>query len=194
MIPRLIIASALLCSFLSCHYRFLPSTQTAHVSTIEVPYVENAPDGQLTEAIIEQLAFSTSFRYVPSGGDVALICRVDHIKHQNIGYVFQNNSSGRPTDTLSPNETRKTMVLEVSLINPKTKEVLLPPTQISAEVDFDYGLYQIEQKDVNFSMGQLNPYYTADQVAFLPLYEKISKKIVNLLNMHSWEKFQAGSL
>ena len=80
----------------SCGYR-LEEEELEDVGriSISIPFVKGDVDGQLTNAIVRELASTGSFRYVRDGGRYTLLVTVVHDHKEKIGYRYDRKPKGQ---------------------------------------------------------------------------------------------------
>ena len=168
-----------------CGYRFGDGGIASLYRTISVPFVEGDWDGDLTAAIVGQIARSGSYQYLKEGGAVTLLIELDDLKDKNIGFRYYRNKEGMLKKDIIPTETRVTATAKVTLLEAASGTLLLGPTFISASVDFDHDFYSSRDAVNIFSLGQLNDYDSAYDAVHRPLNRALAQKIGDFVN-DSW--------
>lgn len=149
--------------------------------TISVPFITDDVDGALTNDVIRRLSRISPFEYQPCGGDLILQASILEVRDENIGFSYDVTHRGRMTKSIIPTETRLTMLLEVSLVDAVSGEVILGPNRLRGCVDFDHE-YESSRNSINiFSLGQLSDYDDAYDEAFDPLNRIMARKIVDFV-------------
>lgn len=181
----------LLCS--SCGYRWANEGETA----ISIPYIQGDRYGIFTSQLIRQINESSKFTFSNFNGDYCLKVSIVEVTYDQIGwrrdFLLDN---GVLQDNIRPTEERKNMKVEIRLEQSGSGEPILGPTIISAYVDYDY-LDQDALQDLafvdpatgtttvlQFSLGQLETIESAQEASLIPLFQLLSQKIVNLLNVN----------
>lgn len=180
----------------SCGYHVVEDESPDFVSTITVPYVVGDSAGQLTAELVGQLS-SEGFRCLPNDGNLVLKVVIIQNENERIGYRYEReHPSGKLTKHLLPVESRKNVTAEVTLINAATDEVLIGPSIVKADADFDYVLFDSirdlsfispgghREKTIRFSLGQLDTVEGAQDDATLVVYRHLAAKIVDGIVNH----------
>ena len=177
-----------LCLFLSsCGYHLgqggegLPSRYT----TISVPYVIGDQNGMLTATIIKEIVQSGSFEYRSYGGSLILKVLEIDLSQENIGFRYDRKKRGKLTKDTIPTEARFTSVVEVSVIDAASCQILLGPVRLSASIDYDHDYYSSRDGVNIFSLGQLSDLEEAHDAVKTPLNKAIAQKIVSYISQ-SW--------
>jgi len=179
--------------FLSgCGYRIEEGKDAEDPIAIRVPYVEGDVDGLMTQAITRELATSGYFR--PDGQDAHFTLKVAirSLGNDGIGYRYdRKEKSGGLQHNLVGAENRRTVHVDVTLIDERTEEVILGPTSVSADEDYDFvGVHSLRgltfinaqgerQTSLSFSLGQLDSIEGAQDDALSPLFKRLAQKIVD---------------
>jgi hypothetical protein len=176
----------LLCFVLSgCGYKAGLGDLPREYCTIQIPYVDGDRDGDLTRQIVEKMAASSTFRYVPYGGDLLLCVKILNYTNDNIGFRYDRNKEDELTHSIIPTETRLTVLTEVKVIDRCQGLTVLGPVRITSSVDFDHDYYG-PRRDINVkSLGQLSDIDVAFDSALYPLNRNLAEKIVDYV-IHSW--------
>jgi hypothetical protein len=180
----------------SCGYRWTSANDLP--PSVEVPYLTGDEDGSLTSEIIRTLnargireVRRSDARYRLEGS--ILGGSVDTIGYRRDPQLIR----GKISKNLVSTEARKTLTLQVSLIDTYTGKELLGPVEIVACEEFDYvdgdsipdliftNPSGIEQTVLSFSLGQLESSEAAQEAATRPLYRKIAQKVVDAISS-SW--------
>lgn len=169
----------------SCHYRFDSGELAQHFSTVSIPYAEGDEDGDLTTQLIRTLSTSSSLRYQPKDGDLILKVKIAELRDENIGFNYDRKRHGELRKYLIPKETRLNAVVELTVVEAKTGEIIRGPTRIWGSVDFDHDYYSSRRAANIISLGQLNDIDAAKDIAIHPLNRVLAEKIVDYLN-NSW--------
>lgn len=169
----------LLIALASCGYRQegVPSFEDA--PTLSIPYVEGDPDGQITKALVYQVASSGRYVYQACSGQFILRVRVIDEYDENIGFRYERNKNCKVTREIVPVETRGWIVVEVELLS--AGQVLRGPCRLQAYTEFDHDYYTIRDRVNIFSLGQLTDVDSAEDASLTPLYRRIAEKITEWL-------------
>lgn len=162
--------------FVSCGYRQEGIPWEGDAPTISVPYVEGDPDGQMTRALIYQIAASGRYVYRTDGGCFILRSRVIDEHNENIGFRYEKNKNCKVTREIVPVETRGWIAIEVELLSSQGK-LLRGPCRIQAATEYDHDYYTIRDQVNIFSLGQLTDVDSAEDASLTPLYQRIAEKI-----------------
>jgi hypothetical protein len=179
----------------SCGYRLSLLEETK--KPLGVPYIKGDEDGLFTRILINTLSESGKFTYFSHGAENELVISILSDCSQHIGYRYDREEiTGDRINRLEPIEGRRTVVVEIKVIRANTQEILFGPIQLTSKEDYDF-VDQDSAVDVsfvnplgtrlsvlNFSLGQLDSEEGAKFAALRPLYEKLSKKIIDILFVH----------
>lgn len=188
--------------FASCGYHFegdRSSSDASHSTTITVPYVEGDSEGQLTNALVRALSGSGRYECVQDGGALVLNVKVVSDTNERIGFRYDRKEiSGALEKNLFPGENRRTLCVEVTLVDAATGEVLVGPSQARSFAEYDYvdvnSLEEISfdvvpgvrETVMNFSLGQLDSIEGAQDDSAAPLYRSLAEKIVDGIIHKTW--------
>ncbi len=183
--------SAILLILSACGYRFQGCGYRGGVPTISIPYVVGDTEGELTNELIRVFAASGDFTYLAHGGVLELkVAIIDH-RTESLGWKYNRNPNGSLTDDLVSTEARRTMMIEVTLLEAGSGEIFFGPSLVETAVDYDY--YEpdsiqdlsfitaagIRQTSVHFSLGQLDSTEGAYDSSTTPISRKAAKKILD---------------
>ncbi len=170
--------------FSSCSYRLADSTDADKKLTVSIPYVQGDYDGTLTSQLVETLQNAGGFQYVNEGGALLLHVKVIERKSDDIGFRYEPKRYTRGIKKLIPDETRRKILAEVTVVQANTNLTLLGPVYILGSCDFDHQNYS-QDNDINvFSLGQLADIDTAYDVVSIPLYRNLAQEITQYLQNH----------
>ncbi|MCE5316517.1 MAG: LPS assembly lipoprotein LptE [Parachlamydia sp.] len=183
-----------LCCFCSCGYQWMTS---AGDRTVSVPYITGDEDGSFTAELIRQLCSSGQAEVV-SQGRYRLNVAIVQEASDAIGFRRDPQKiKGKIRRHLTENEVRKSISADVSLVEGSSERLVFGPVRVSAYVDCDYvdgdSIQDLQFKDsrkvehvvLPFSLGQLEPSEAAEEAARRPLYQNLSRKIVDVM-MSEW--------
>jgi len=178
----------------SCGYQF---RDTAERPTVSVPFVQGDYEGQLTNELVKQVVASGAYEYTASGGEYVLQAKVVGDHSDRIGYQYDRKEfSGKRLGNLQANENRRTISVEVSLLDSASGTVVSGPVVVSAFSDYDYvDINSIRdlaftppggfpESVLNFSIGQLDSIEGAQDDAILSAYRQLAQKIVEAIARH----------
>jgi hypothetical protein len=168
-------------SFTSCGYHHESDTAWVCYQTVSIDPIEGDWNGDLTAALVEQIAACSSIKYHHCGGDTLLHIDLEDPDEKNIGFRYSHHKDGKIRKSIIPTETRLTAAAQVSLIEAATGKTLLGPVKIKASVDFDHDYYTTRHGVNIFSLGQLNDYDEAYDAAYSPLIKALAQKIVEYI-------------
>lgn len=176
---------ALFILFSGCGYRFGEGELATQYKTLSVPLVLGDEDGDLTAALVEQIARSGTYQYSRDEGVLILKVELIDFRDENIGFRYDRKKDGKRRKEIIPTETRLSVTAEVTLIEACSARPLLGPARILASIDFDHDYYSSRGEINVFSLGQLGDYDTAHDAAYQPLNRVLAQKIVDFIN-DSW--------
>lgn len=196
---------AILCSALlillssSCGYRFPEERLSEEPVTISVPYIKGDVEGQLNTELVRILAQDPRFDYRQKGGTLTLEVAVISDGNERVGYRYDRSpSSGKRRQNIIGTENRRTLNVEVKLIDSRTQEVLIGPVHVKGEAEYDYidsdsirdltfeNAHGAMQTIMTFSMGQLDSVEGAHDATASSIYRQLAEKIVDGLVAHGW--------
>lgn len=182
MIPRCLVFLVACLLLTNCGYKAGYDGLPIAYRTISVPYVEGDWDGQLTNALIRQINYSGCFEYKNSQANLILVVKILDFSDENIGFRYDRHKDGRLRDTIIPVETRLFALAEVSVVEACSGKIVLGPSKISANVDFDHDYYSSRNEVNVFSLGQLSDFDAASDAANTPLNAALAEKIVSYIS------------
>lgn len=185
-----------LCMLLAgCGYRWQSDSQldTPRL-TIAVPYITGDGDGSLTGEVVRALGISGIAEVRQSGARYQLQASIVQAENQTIGYRRDRQKiSGESKKNLVASEARKTLTVDVALLERDTGKIIRGPFRIEADSDYDYvdgdsiqDLTFISPKGfpiivLPFSLGQLEPIDAAEEAAIRPLNVRIAKAMTDVI-------------
>lgn len=182
------------CSFLllaGCGYHIGEQRECLRESSLSIPYVEQDIDGQLTDELVKAFSASGVFTYRPSCGALELSVKIFEQDNKCLGWRYNRNAEGKRNKDLICTEGRRHIAAEVTLIDTLNDEILVGPTVVQADLDFDYyepdSLQDLSfinaagkrQTSIKFSLGQLDSTEGAYDAAWTPLSRLLAKKILD---------------
>ncbi|NGX26739.1 MAG: hypothetical protein K940chlam6_00664 [Chlamydiae bacterium] len=161
--------------------------------TVSVPYVIGDFEGELTGALAIALSQAAAFRYTNGQGDWTLKAKILEATNDRIGYRYDRNPvSGKLRDNVMGIENRKTISVEISIVDSITGKQILGPQIVKAGADYDYvdsnSLQDLSFIDpatgarttsIAFSLGQLDSVGSAGENAIYPIYDRLAQRIVD---------------
>jgi hypothetical protein len=175
-----------------CHYSFQEEGASLQGKTVTVPYILGDFEGKFTDELIRALAASGVFSPVQSGGELLLKVNVVSNENTKIGYRHhRDDTTGRIRKRLMPTEDRRTMTVEIILVDQVSGAVVVGPEVVTAYVDYDYvdpdSIRELAFIDaqgkpqivLDFSLGQLDSIEGAQDDANVPLFRILSQKIID---------------
>ncbi len=179
----------------SCGYNLGRSQNLDNVS-VSVPYIKQDLSGYFTSELIKNLSYSSNLSYKYSNSDYVLCVKIIDSNTSQIGYKYDRNNENVRQNNLRATEGRQKITASVELIDRATNSTKFGPFEVSASSDFDYvdpdSLNDLSFIDptgnrttvLAFSLGQLESIESAKEAASKPLYEKLSKKIVDAISAY----------
>jgi hypothetical protein len=169
-------------SFSSCgYYHGNEGVLASSCQTISIDLLADDWNGDLTAALVECLAASSTIQYRTYGGDMILQVKLEDLDEKNIGFRYDRHKDGKILKSIVPSETRLTALAKVTLLEAATNTSILGPIMIKASIDFDHDYYNTRNGVNIFSLGQLNDYDEAYDAAYRPLMIALAEKIVDYL-------------
>lgn len=151
-------------------------------ATINIPYACGDSSGFFTQELIKAVATSSNLRYSSDCASYVLEVTLDCIKSEPIGFRYEQTYEGVIGKRLVSSEQQLTMKANVSVKKCRSGQVVIPKFCVMETIEFDFEPETSPQNQTSFSMGQLDFENAANDAAKIPLYEKLSKKIVDYLN------------
>ena len=173
--------------FLSnCGYRIEEKQETISLGSIK-----GDPNGAFARTLTQLLATSGRFQYQDKNGRFLLEVALIGEAHTSIGYQFDRDPlSGKTVERLVPNERRREVTAQMSLIDRRTQQVIKGPITITAFVDYDF-VDSDSLKDaafihpdgrletsLSFSRGQLDSIRGAQAISTSTIQKQLATKIV----------------
>lgn len=188
MLSRVLVLLFLLTS---CSYHAGRSNSTEKI-VVSVPYIKGDYNGLFTNELIKQISYSPSFNYTYSHSDYLLKVEILSDITDQIGYKYDRNNENQRQKYIRATEGRQTVVAIVELVDLKTNETKYGPFEVKADSEFDYVdpdslndlSFVVDDKRVTvlaYSLGQLESIDSAKEASLKPLYECLSKKIVDAI-------------
>ena len=184
----------LLTLLLGCGYQLGQGSKLDEYRTISIPYICGDRTGEITDALIKEMSRSGVFAYRNHSADLCLKVEIIEFVEQNIGYQqgpdsnygYDDKSTGyRSGKTVIPNETRLTVIAEVTVVESRTGCVKLGPGRIRASDDFDHDYYFSPDGINQTSLGQLTNMEAARDAVMRPLSVVFAEKVVDYI-VNSW--------
>ena len=176
----------------SCSYH-LGKTSNIEKLQICIPYIKDDFNGSLTNELIKQISYCPNITYKNSNAKFLLNVKILSNTNEKIGYKYYRDNKYERKNFLMATEGRQVVIAEIKLIDINADKVIFGPYNVSADSEFDY-VDQDSISDLSFidaagnrktvlsySLGQLESFENAKEGALRPLYEKLSKKIVDLI-------------
>lgn len=194
----------ILCVAASCGYH-TSDRNLSRIRSISVPYVGGDVDGQFTDHLAYALAACGRFNYEQSGGRYQLNVNILSNQDHRIGYRYdRQGKKGKKLKNIVGTEQRKSITVEVKLMDSCTEELIFGPELVTSTAEYDYidgnsikdlifdtteeeiNNNKIKNKKVviNFSAGQLDSQDAASKDSLTPLYRNLAEKIVSGVLSH----------
>jgi hypothetical protein len=197
--------SAALLLLFGCGYHFEGSRNDHGTVSVSIPYIKGDSGGVLNSELAKAFASSGLFGYVQNGGELTLQAAILVDGDERIGFRFDRDpTTGDRRDNIIGTENRRSMTIEIRLLDSHTQEVLVGPKTIVAFADYDYvdsnsirdltfrPEHHHHEKTLDFSLGQLDSLDGAHQDASVPIFRLAAQKIVDgLLNRVVLERIAA---
>lgn len=179
---RFSIATIALLSILSsCGYHLGSGSAPWVGSTISVPYVCGDTTGEVTKALIREIASSGGFQYDDCTGCYSLCVSILDRGEENIGFRYDINKQGTLTTTVIPVEGRSRYVAEFSLVEIASGCIVLGPERISASVEYDHEFDYGNEDLNNLSLGQVSDVEAARDAVPYRVGKALAQRIVDYL-------------
>jgi hypothetical protein len=187
--------------FFGCGYHFEGSEQREGVVSVSIPYIKGDGEGELNSALAKALGTSGLFDYVQNGGEWILQAAIIADGDDRIGFRYDRNpTTGKRRVNIVGTENRRSMSVQVTLINAHTQETLLGPQVVSATADYDYvdsnsirdltfvTIQGTPERVLDFSLGQLDSVDGAHDDTSAVVYRLLAQKIVDGLILSGIQK------
>lgn len=188
---RITLLLSLLALLTGCGYHSEdPNQFSANYQTLAVPYIVGDQEGLLTDELIKAIALSGQFTY-SENGELILEGKIKTDQTTHIGWQYDRDPiTAKRINRLIPNEGRREVSVEFSLISARTGKCIYGPTEIKADSTYDFidpdspldisflNSAKERQSVLFFSLGQLDSSEGAQNAALAPLYRKLAYKII----------------
>lgn len=175
----------------SCGYYWQhPEELSAYYRTLSVPYIIGDLEGLFTDELVKAVGRSSQFTYSKEG-EIILEGKLTNDQTTHIGWQYDRDPvKGERINRLIPNEGRREVTVQFSLVSVRTGQVLYGPIDVTAYTDYDFvdsdSLFDTSfltpkggrQSVLFFSLGQLDSTQGAQNAVLKPLYRKLAEKIV----------------
>ncbi len=175
-----------------CGYRFEGCPSNEDPITLTIPYVPGDNDGLFTEELVRQFSSSGLFECVRDGGEYILKVAITKDTNTRIGFRYdQDDTTGALKKNIIPDEFRRSIVAEVTLVKSSTDEIVFGPETVIGSSEFDcvnpsavtdltfVNPLGVREKVIQFSLGQLDSVEGAQDNAGIPLYRGLAQSIVD---------------
>lgn len=167
--------------FEGCGYHGVSKDQLA----ISIPYIQGDSKGNLNRAIAYDLSSNGLFSIVQSNAQRTLEVKIVKDRSDRVGFRYDtDNVSGSLEKNLLGIEDKRSITVEVCLIDSSSGKKLWGPFEISASIDYDYtdpgspkDLLVVTTPMPQFSLGQLDAWDGAYEDAEVPLFHKLAEQI-----------------
>lgn len=184
----------------SCGYHSaLQLSQDTSVTTISMPYIKGDTEGQLASALSTAINGSGVFDYSYSGGNCILEVAIVADSDDRVGFRYDRDpTTGALRDNIVGTENRRSLGVEIQLVDAHTEKVLFGPEVIRGSIDYDYvdGNSILDlvffkkgepQTALDFSLAQLDSVEGSHDDTNQPIYKIVADKIVNRLILQKLE-------
>ena len=141
-----------------------------------IPYVQNDETGELTADLVRAINAQPGFR-VDEGGRYLLSVKLLDSKESKLGFRYDPRKLKNGKKDLILNETRAKALVEVSVIDRFTNEIVRGPAYILGSIEYDHQESSVNNDINRLSLGQLSDIDTAEDIVYIPLYRDVSNKI-----------------
>lgn len=152
------------------------SDSIGHPKTVQIPYAMGDSTGELTRRVIAEVSKQPGFS-VDDTGQYLLTIRLLDSKDQKIGYRYDPIDLEKDKRKIILNESRAMALVEVTLKDTFSNQIVLGPAHILGAIDYDHQQNTIDKDTNEFSLGQLTDVETANDVTYIPLYRDLAVKI-----------------
>jgi hypothetical protein len=166
----------------SCGYKMGTSDCITSCSTVSVPYACGDYSGFFTQELIRAISIGSNLIYTSNCAKYKLEVSIDCIKTEPIGFRYEQFYNGVIGKRLVASEEQLTLKANVSLKKCGTNQLVIPSFCVQETIEFDFEPETSPQNQTSYSLGQLDFENAAEDAAKIPLYRKLSKKIVDYLN------------
>jgi len=165
----------------SCGYNLGHNQISEQYHTVSVPFAEGDATGAFTSDLIHVLSASGAYVYQPCNPDAILCVRLIEYYDENIGFRYDRDKDGEIAETIVPSETRRFVQAEVKLIDARRGCVVLGPSLIKVQVDFDHEFNSSRDAVNVFSLGQVTEIDGAIDAVARPLNRVLAQRIVDYI-------------
>jgi hypothetical protein len=171
-----------LISLTSCEgYNSGAGSLSQYYSSVTVPYVKGDGQGKLTNAVIEELMSSGSFKYERDGGDLTVDLEIVNYAVDTIGFRRERGVGGALKERLIPSENRLQVTVLLRLTESASGRTILGPIRLQSDVDYEYLFEEIGSPIINDSLGQLDFADNARHIAMMPAEQAIAYKVIQYI-------------
>ena len=177
-----------------CGYRAMGAQSNSSTTLVSIPIISEDDDGVLRNSLARAISETGRYRYSSGDAPYELLIKIESNLTDTIGYEWDvNAATGKEVKRLYPDEGRKTIVAFVTLIDAKTKEIVLEPFKVTAQANYDF-VNPVAKKDIEFtdflgreqstlqySLGQLDSEEGARGEVLRPLFADLATKIAEVL-------------
>lgn len=187
---KLTLASLVLLA--SCGYHFEGSHPSGGMTSISIPYIKGDGEGELNTQLAKALSSSGMFDCVQNGGQWLLQASIIADGDDRIGFRYDRNpTTGKRRKNIVGTENRRSMSVQVTLIDAYTQETLFGPEVITATADYDYvdsnSIQDLTfittqgkpQKVLDFSLGQLDSFEGGHDDSAPVIYKELAQRIAD---------------
>lgn len=157
--------------------------------SIAVPVIKGDVDGALRSALVDEFSTNGGYSYQAGQAKYDLVVKIVSNTKDRIGYKYdQQPISGKMIKRLVPNEGRRTIEIDATLVERVTKKKIKGPIRISGYAEYDYvNSNSFENMTVDpdsgdlqsvlaYSLGQLGSEEEASNAALNPAFRSVAKK------------------
>ena len=193
-VGRFILSCCLFFSF-GCAYRWQPDYPGFCRPSLSVQMIGSDDDGLFLGELIRALTVSGLVDFCVKGGDYRLVVKSIDSLNEVIGYRKDHHRvSNKIETTMTGCEARISRTVEVIVYKGDSEEIAYGPYVLLETSDYDYidgDSYQDltfldsfgkMQSVLPFSLGQLEPYESAQSAALRPLYSHLAQKVVDVIS------------
>ncbi len=188
-----------------CGYHFEGSEEHGGMVSISIPYIKGDGEGLLNSELAKALSSSGMFDCVQNGGQLILQATIIADGDERVGFRFDRNpTTGKLRDNIVGTENRRSMSIQITLIDAYTQETVLGPQVISASSVYDYvdsnsirdltfiSTQGKPEKILDFSLGQLDSFEGAHDDSTIVIYRQLAQKIVDGLVLRNAMDHSSG--
>lgn len=154
----------------ACGFKFIDAQEPVSIS-----FISTDSDGNFTAKLAQALV-EGGIEVSESAG-LELKANVLRMDYSNVGFRKARGSNYEQLKHITASEGRYKLVVELSLVNKLSEEVVRGPYSVEVLTDFDFQSDMIRRNETQFSLGQLDTLSEAQANAAAAVYRKLAREV-----------------